>query len=34
LFADPNMTFGGATFGVIGSWSGERMVQLALKLTF
>jgi len=34
LFADPNVTRGGTTFGVIGSASGERIVQVALKLTF
>lgn len=34
LFADPNVVFGGTTFGVISSASGERIVQVALKLTF
>jgi len=34
LFADPNVTVGGTTFGVISSASGERIVQVALKLTF
>jgi hypothetical protein len=34
LFADPNVTFGSTSFGVIGSASGERIVQVALKLTF
>src|SRR5258705_11414992 len=34
LFADPNVTFGGTTFGVIASSSGERIVQVALKLNF
>lgn len=32
-FGNPNTSFGGSTFGIISSSSGERQLRFALKLT-